>query len=45
VVKLTYDERGFGYVEPPEIDLAQGFVRIVEVVPAEALGLEVSDAL
>ena len=31
--------------EGPEIDLAQGFVRIVEIVPAEALNLEVSDAL
>ena len=45
VVRLTYDERGFEFPEPPEIDLAQGYVRIVEVVPAEALGLEVSDAL
>jgi putative nucleotidyltransferase with HDIG domain len=45
VVRLTFDERGFEFPEPPEIDLAQGFVRIVEVVPAEALGLEVSDAL
>jgi len=45
VVKLTYDERGMEFGEGPEIDLAQGFVRIVEIVPAEALNLEVSDAL
>ena len=45
VVRLAYDERGFEFPEPPEIDLAQGYVRIVEVVPAEALGLEVSDTL
>ncbi|MDR3685602.1 MAG: HD domain-containing protein [Coriobacteriia bacterium] len=45
VVKLTYDERGMEFSEGPEIDLAQGFVRIVEIVPAEALNLEVSDAL
>ncbi|HEY5539861.1 MAG TPA: HD domain-containing phosphohydrolase [Coriobacteriia bacterium] len=45
VVKLAYDERGLRYNEGPEIDLAQGFVRIVEVVPAEALNLEVSEAL
>ena len=45
VVRLTHDERGFEFPEPPEIDLAQGYVRIVEVVPAEALGIEVSDAL
>ena len=45
VVRLTYDERGFEFPDPPEIDLAQGHVRIVEVVPAEALGLEVSEAL
>jgi HD-GYP domain-containing protein (c-di-GMP phosphodiesterase class II) len=44
-VKLTYDERGTEYDEGPEIDLGQGFVRIVEIVPAEALNLEVSDAL
>jgi HD-GYP domain-containing protein (c-di-GMP phosphodiesterase class II) len=45
VVKLTHDERGFEFAEPPEIDLAQGYVRIVEVVPAEALGIDVSEAL
>jgi putative nucleotidyltransferase with HDIG domain len=45
VVKLTYDGRGTELEEGPEIDLAQGSVRIVEIVPAEALNLEVSDAL
>lgn len=45
VVKLVYDERGVEYGEGPKIDLAQGFVRIVEIVPAEVLNLEVSDAL
>lgn len=45
VVKLTHDERGFEFPDPPEIDLAQGYVRIVEVVPAETIRLDVSDAL
>ena len=45
VVRLLYDERGFELDEPPEIDLAAGFVRIVEVVPAEALNLDVSESL
>jgi putative nucleotidyltransferase with HDIG domain len=45
VVRLLYDERGFDLEEHPEIDLAAGFVRIVEVVPPDALNLEVSDTL
>jgi hypothetical protein len=45
VVRLLYDERGFDLEEHPEIDLAAGFVRIVEVVPPEALNIEVSDTL
>jgi putative nucleotidyltransferase with HDIG domain len=45
VVRLLYDERGFELEERPEIDLAAGFVRIVEVVPAEALNIEVSESL
>jgi HD-GYP domain-containing protein (c-di-GMP phosphodiesterase class II) len=45
MVKLAFDERGQRYDEGPEIDLTQGSARIVEVVPAEALDLEVSEAL
>ena len=45
VVKLSHDERGFEFPDPPEIDLAQGYVRIVEVVPAETLRMDVSDTL
>jgi hypothetical protein len=45
VVRLLYDERGFDLTEHPEIDLAAGFVRIVEVVPPDALNIEVSDTL
>jgi putative nucleotidyltransferase with HDIG domain len=45
VVRLLYDERGFDLKEHPEIDLAAGFVRIVEVVPPDALNIEVSDTL
>jgi HD-GYP domain-containing protein (c-di-GMP phosphodiesterase class II) len=45
VVRLTHDETGFEFADKPEVDLSAGFVRIVEVVPAEALGMDVSDSL
>ncbi len=45
VVKLAYDERGLEVAERVEVDLAVGEVRIVEVIPPEALNVEVSDKL
>jgi HD-GYP domain-containing protein (c-di-GMP phosphodiesterase class II) len=45
VVRLAFDERGFEFSEPPEIELAAGYVRIVEVMSANALDLEVSEIL
>jgi putative nucleotidyltransferase with HDIG domain len=45
LVRLLYDERGFELEDHPEIDLAAGYVRIVEVVAPEALNIEVSETL
>jgi len=45
VVRLLFDARGFELSERQEVDLAAGSTRIVEVVPAEALNIEVSETL
>jgi len=44
-IRLVFDEHGFELPERLEVDLASGDVRIVEVVPAEALNIDVSESL
>ena len=45
IIKITYDSRGTELEDPPQVDLADGTVRIVEIVPEDALNIEVSDSL
>jgi HD-GYP domain-containing protein (c-di-GMP phosphodiesterase class II) len=45
VARIVYDERGLEPEERTEVDLSEGFVRIVEIVSPDALGLEISDLL
>lgn len=45
IVRLAYDIHGDELDDPVEIDLAQGDVRIVEVIEPEALNVEVAEKL
>lgn len=45
VVRLAYDARGNELDDPEEIDLAQGDVRIVEVIDPNSLNVMVADKL
>lgn len=45
VVRIAYDERGIELEDPIEVDLAEGDVRIVEVIEPDALGVDVADKL
>jgi HD-GYP domain-containing protein (c-di-GMP phosphodiesterase class II) len=45
VARIIYDDRGMEPEERREVDLSMSDVRIVEVVTAESLGIEVSDTL
>ncbi|MDP2233196.1 MAG: hypothetical protein Q8K89_06140, partial [Actinomycetota bacterium] len=45
VVRLTYDSAGIELGEPLEIDLAEGNLRIVEVIDPERLNTAVADHL
>ncbi|MDZ4168364.1 MAG: HD domain-containing protein [Coriobacteriia bacterium] len=45
VVRIAYDERGSEIDDPAEVDLADGDVRIVEVIEPQALNVEVAEKL
>jgi hypothetical protein len=45
IVRLAYDARGLEVAEPEDVNLSQAHVRIVEIIAAESLDIDVAELL